>query len=104
DTSKSGDIWSYGGFANFRVFPDMLVGGGFNYASFQNLHLNTATNSYDKSSNSQYFVAAQYLVNRQLFVKVRRGHGKTHFDFSFSNMAPYDDDMFSVRVRLMYLF
>lgn len=104
DTSKSGDIWSYGGFANFRVFPDMLVGGGFNYASFQNLHLNTATNQYDKSSNAQYFVAAQYLVHKQLFVKVVAGYAKTHFDFSFSNMAPYDDDMFSVRLRMMYLF
>jgi signal transduction histidine kinase len=31
-------------------------------------------------------------------------YAKTHFDFSFSNMVPYDDDMFSVRVRLMYLY
>ena len=37
-------------------------------------------------------------------MKVVGGYAKTHFDFSFSNMASYDDDMFSVRVRLMYLY
>ena len=42
-------------------------------------------------------------VARQ-FVKLVGGYAKTHFDFSFSNMVPYDDDMFSVRLRLMYLY
>ena len=43
----------------------------------------------DKSSNTQAFVALQYLVHHQLFVKVVGGYAKTHFDFSFSNaMAP----------------
>ncbi len=104
DTGKSGDIWSYGGFLNFRPFGDMLIGTGANYASFTNLHVNTTTGQYDKSTNTQYFLALQYLVYHQLFVKVVGGYAKTHFDFSFDNMAPYDDDMFSVRLRLMYLY
>jgi len=104
DTSRSGDLVSYGGFMNIHPFGDLLIGAGANYASFQNLHVNTTTNQKDKSSNTQYFLAIQYLVYHQLFVKVVGGYAKTHFDFSFNNMAPYDDDMFSVRVRLMYLY
>jgi hypothetical protein len=102
-TDKSGDIWSYGGFLNVHPFGDLLIGTGLNYASFTNLHKN-ASGQGDKSTNTQTFLAVQYLVYHQLFVKVVGGYAKTHFDFSFSNMAPYDDDMFSVRVRLMYLY
>ena len=57
----------------------------------------------DQATNTQYFLALQYLVKHQLFVKVVGGYAKTHYDFSFSSMT-YDDDMFSVRVRLMYLY
>jgi len=104
ETTTSGDTTSYGGFANIRPFGDMLIGAGANYTTFTNLHLNTANNEYDTSSNTQYFLALQYLVHRQLFVKVVGAYAKSHFDLSFSNMASYDDDMFSVRVRLMYLY
>jgi hypothetical protein len=104
DTGRSGDIVSYGGFINFRPFNDVLIGGGYNFASFTNLHLNTATNEYDESTNQQSFLALQYLVNKQLFVKLVGGYAKTHFDLSFSSMTSYDDDMFSARLRLMYLY
>jgi hypothetical protein len=104
DSGKSGDIVSYGGFLNARLLPDLLLGLGANFATFTNLHLNASTGQNDKSTNAQYFVALQYLVYHQLFLKVVGGYAKTHFDFSFSNMTPYDDDMYSVRVRLMYLY
>jgi hypothetical protein len=52
DTSKSGDIWSYGGFVNFRPFTDMLIGAGGNFASFANLHVN-ANNQHDQATNTQ---------------------------------------------------
>jgi hypothetical protein len=100
----SGDVLSYGGFLNVRPFDGMLIGTGANYTSFTNLHTNTSANANDKSTNTQYFVALQYLVNRQLFVKLVGGYAKTRFDFSFNNMLPYEDDMFSVRLRLMYLY
>jgi hypothetical protein len=102
DTSHSGDTWSYGGFVNLRPMTDMLIGAGYNFASFTNLHQNT-NGQNDQATNSQYFLALQYLVGHQLFVKVVGGYAKTHYDFSFSTMT-YDDDMFSVRVRLMYLY
>jgi hypothetical protein len=104
DTGKSGDIWSYGGFVNIRPFGEMLVGAGANFASFTNLHYNTVTMENDKSTNSQYFLAVQYLVYHQLFVKVVTGYAKTHFDRAFTSQNSYDDDMFSIRLRLMYLY
>jgi hypothetical protein len=103
DTSRSGDVWSYGGFLNFRPgITDMLVGAGANFTSFTNLHQNTNLQN-DKQTNTQYFLALQYLVHHQLFVKVVGGYAKTHYDYSFSAMT-YDNDMFSVRLRLMYLY
>jgi len=104
NTGRSGDIWSYGGFVNLKVMEDLLIGGGANYASFVNLHFNAITMENDKSTNAQYFVALQYLVYHQLFVKVVGGYAKTHFDRAFSSQNSYDDDMMSVRVRLMYLY
>jgi hypothetical protein len=104
NTGLSGNELSYGGFVNARVIPNMLVGAGFNYANFSNLHFNSATGQNDTSTNTQYYLAVQYLVYNQLFVKLVGGYAKSHFDYSFSNMAPYDDDMFSVRLRVMYLY
>lgn len=103
DRTRSGNETSYGGFLNARVFDDFLVGVGGNYAAFHNLHQN-AEGEYDRSTNTQYFVAIQYLVFHQLFLKLVGGYAKSHFEYSFSNMAPYDDDMYSVRLRAMYLF
>ena len=44
------------------------------------------------------------MVHRQLFVKLVGGYAKTRFDFRVDNVVPYDDDVFSVRLRLMYLY
>ena len=104
NTGLSGNELSVGGFVNARIIPNLLVGAGGNYATFSNLHFNTATGQNDTSTNTQYYLAVQYLVYSQLFVKLVAGYAKSHFDYSFSNMAPYDDDMFSVRLRVMYLF
>jgi hypothetical protein len=104
NSGLSGNEISYGAFVNARVMPGMLVGAGWNYASFVNLHFNAATGQYDTSTNTQYYIAAQYLVFNQLFLKLVAGYAKSHFDYSFSNMNPYDDDMFSIRLRAMYLF
>jgi hypothetical protein len=103
DPAQSGDIVSYGGFLNARPIADMLIGLGGNFASFTNLHMN-ADGTKDRSTNSQYFVALQYLVRRQLFVKLVGGYAKTRFDDRVAGAVPYDDDAFNVRLRLMYLY
>ena len=103
DVGQSGDIVSYGGFLNARPFADMLIGLGGNFASFTNLHMN-ADGTKDHSTNSQYYVALQYLVRRQLFVKLVGGYAKTRFDDRVTGAIPYEDDAFNVRLRLMYLY
>ena len=85
------------------LMTDMLIGGGCNYASFQNLHQNTA-GQLDKSSNTQYFLALQYLVLRPAVREGRRRLRQDPLRLQLQHHGPYDDDMFSVRVRLMYLF
>src|SRR5262249_4933714 len=104
DTSKSGDIWSFGGFLNARLFEDALIGVGANYTSFANLHVNTATGEKDTTTNAQYFVALQYLGDPPAVVKVGGRYAKKPLGPSFSNMSSVDDDMVSGRIRLMYLY
>ncbi len=100
DNGQSGDRKSYGGFVDVvplpGILPDLMFGGGLNYATFHNLFL-------ESSSNLQWYVAGQYLFYRQLYVKLVVGYAKSHFDNKVTS-APYDDDMFSARLRVMYLF
>jgi hypothetical protein len=108
DSGRSGNILSVGGFFNarppLRIFRDWLVGGGANYVTFENLHTNSVTMANDKSTNLQTFLAVQYLVGRQLFVKLVGAYAKSHFEPAFSSMVPYNDTMTGVRLRVMYLF
>jgi hypothetical protein len=105
--SQSGNKYSFGGFANAAPFhgvlPSLLFGLGANFTSFHDLNVNASTGSYERSTNLQMFFAAQYLCYRQLFVKAVFGYAKSHFE-NVNTLNPYDDDMLSLRVRLMYLF
>jgi hypothetical protein len=103
DNGASGNTLSVGGFLTGQLIKDLLLGLGVNYVTFENLHLNSR-GVHDKSSNLQTFVAVQYLVGRQLFVKLVGAYAKSHFEPAFSTMDPYDDTMTSLRLRVMYLF
>jgi hypothetical protein len=105
--SQSGNKYSFGGFANAAPFhgflPNFLIGGGANFTSFHDLNVNASTGSYEQSTNLQMFLAVQYLCYKQLFIKAVLGYAKSHFE-NENTLNPYDDDMYSLRVRLMYLF
>lgn len=100
DEGQSGDRRSYGGFIDAvplaGIWPDLMIGAGVNYATFHNLFA-------ESSSNLQWYGAVQYLFYKQLYVKLVGGYAKSHFDNRVTS-TPYDDDMFSVRIRLQYLF
>ena len=106
DYGASGNRTSFGGFVDVapspRALPNLLLGAGANYATRHNL-LMDADGNYERSTSLQAFVAVQYMFYRQLFVKVVGGYAKSRFE-SQATPSPYDDDMFSVRVRLMYLY
>ena len=103
---KSGNQYSFGGFIDATpvpTLPNLMFGAGGNYTSFHDLNTNASTGSYDINSNLQTFIAAQYLFYKQLYVKVVGSYAKSHFA-NENSLTPYDDDMFSVRVRLMYIY
>jgi hypothetical protein len=105
DPNSSGNKLSYGGFLNVAPVPalrDLLIGIGGNYTTFHNLYTPTGETTYQHERNLQTYLAVQYLVYKQLFVKLVGGYAKSHFENI--NTGNYDDDMFSVRLRAMYLF
>ena len=106
DPQTSGNKYSYGGFLNLAPLPgnpDLLIGVGGNYAYFHNLYSPNAGEPFQHFTNLQSYLAVQYLVHKQLFVKVVGGYAKSHLE-NTSTGAPYDDDQFSVRLRVMYLY
>jgi hypothetical protein len=104
DTTATAETSSIGAFANARVITDLLVGAGINYVSSGNEHLNPQTMFNDFATNTQTFLAVQYLVMKQLFVKLVGAYANSRFERSFSAAAPYNDEMFSARLRVLYLF
>jgi len=100
--SASGDRLSVGGFIDVAPLPaqlpNLLLGAVVNYATFQNILMDP-----ERSTNRQQYIAVQFLFYKQLYLKVVGGYAKSHFENQASKPA-YDDDMFSLRVRLQYLF
>ena len=82
----------------------MLIGGGRQLRELPQPAPQHRDDQYDQSSNTQYFVARPV---PRLTPAVREGRRRLREDAistSASAPVPYDDDMFSVRVRLMYLY
>ncbi len=104
DTTKTAQLSSIGMFVNARVIEDVLVGAGVNYVSTANEHFNTSTGYADFATNTQTFVAVQYLLWKQLFVKLVGAYANSRFEQSYNTSRPYNDQMFSARLRVLYLF
>jgi hypothetical protein len=109
DLGASGNRLSYGGFIDVspipNLLPNLLLGAGGNYTTAHNLTADptTTTHQFETSTNTQFYVAAQYLFFKEFYLKVVGGYAKSRFQ-NINTANPYDDDMFSVRVRVMYLF
>jgi len=105
-TNRSGDTLSYGGFLNARplaFIPNLLLGAGWNYTKSTVLAEATA-GTHNNTSNTQSFLAIQYLAGGQLFIKLVAGYARTSFSTPGAIMEGYDNDQYSIRLRLMYLF
>jgi hypothetical protein len=106
DPALSGDRYSFGGFVDVSplpaALPYLLIGGGANYATNHNL-IKDNEGHFENSTSLQSFLAVQYLFYKQLYFKVVAGYAKSHFE-NKATTTPYDDDMFSLRIRLQYLF
>jgi hypothetical protein len=106
DTAKSYDKLSLGGFLNARlVIPDLILGLGANRVRLTDTHLDATTNELGHFNNFQSFVALQYLIAKQLFIKVVGAYATADFNPSFTNgVTPHSNTMYSGRVRLTFLF
>jgi hypothetical protein len=109
DIDASGNRLSMGGFVDAvplpAQVPNLMLGAGGNYATLHNLRplMGTSGPPFEQSTNLQVYVSAQYLFYRQLYLKFVGGYAKSHFE-NQQTPTPYNDDMFSLRVRLMYLY
>ena len=116
DATQSFTVTSVGGFANLRVgslarlhmLDDLLLGGGFNWTTKYDGY-RVGSNDVDYMAHLQAFGAIQYLLAKQLFIKVVFAYARADLDPSGSHdpgqgAMNYSNTMFSTRLRLMYLY
>ncbi len=96
DATGSTTDTDFGGFLNGMVAPDLIVGVGANYD-------NESDQAQGKFTQLQAFGALQYLIHKQLFVKLVGAYAKAHIAPN-PNTVSWDNTMISGRIRLMYLF
>ncbi len=95
---------SVGGFANVRVCELCLVGLGVHYTAQTNSNLVAPSTVDDFTSQLQGFVAFQYLLAGQLFIKPEVAYARAYFQPSDPNVSTWNNSMLNLRVRLMYLY
>jgi len=103
DTSTD-DTYSVGGFANVRIIPDLLVGGGINYTYLVDQNYQPSAGRNDRYDQWQPFGALQYLLFKQLFVKGVFAYAKADINPIPMVSQPSTNEMWSFRLRLEYLF
>ena len=95
DTAGSVKDLDVGGFANFRLADGLVVGGGVN----DNQETDEQAGSF---AHVQAFGAVQYLVLKQLYIKLVGAYAIGHL--APGGVPAWNNTMESGRVRLMYLF
>jgi hypothetical protein len=95
--------YSFGGFANVRIVPDLLLGVGANLTKLHDLHYDQSVNDNGRFDHFQAFVALQYLLLKQLYIKVVGAYAKANFHPTF-NEPIFANTMWSGRLRFEFLF
>ena len=94
---------SMGGFANVsngsHKHP-LVFGLGSVYTTYEDQFLQDG--KVDKYWQLQNFVAVQYVAFQQLYIKLVGGYARGHWDTA--EPLVYDDEMYSVRLRLALYF
>ncbi|HEX7508597.1 MAG TPA: hypothetical protein VF550_17625, partial [Polyangia bacterium] len=93
-----------GGFGNLRLAKLWLLGVGANWTAQTDSFHNTAGSTPDYSAHLQGFLALQYMLKGQLFIKAVLGYARADFQDTNPEVAIWSNYMYSARVRLMYLF
>jgi hypothetical protein len=103
DEAGSSTTWSAGGFANGRIIDGLLVGCGLNYTYLEDIHLDRKVGRTDRYAHWQGFGAVQYLLFKQLYIKLVVAYAKADFAPVFDKPI-FKNEMFSGRIRFLYLF
>ncbi len=104
DLRRSYTTKSLGGFANLRLADGLLAGAGANWTTQLDGYLATGSTANDYTTHLQGFLALQYLLARQLYIKAVFAYARAKFQPSDINVPVWNNDMYSGRIRLMYLY
>ena len=104
DFAKSYTTKSFGGFANVRVADGWLAGVGANWTTQLDEYMATGSSANDYTTHLQGFAALQYLLAGQLYIKAVFAYARAKFQASDTGVPVWNNDMYSGRIRLMYLY
>lgn len=103
DPDGSFTQWTVGGFLNVSPLPDLVVGFGAHFTDWTNLKKNDL-GQFGHQTNLASFGAVQFLVRKQLYVKLIGAYDKGVREDLQGGTTRVAQTMFSGRVRFMYLF
>jgi hypothetical protein len=95
DPLGSVTTWSAGGFANGRIIENLVLGGGINMVT-------ETDQSAGEFKVRQVFGALQYVLGGRIYIKAVVASANANMGKGGSE--PYDNNMISGRLRLMYLY
>jgi hypothetical protein len=109
DMALSYTTKSVGGFANLRLADLWLAGAGANWTQQTDSYRADGSKANDYTTHLQGFLALQYLLAGQLFIKAEAGLARAYFQPSEQPIPPdvnniWSNYMYSGRIRLMYLY
>jgi hypothetical protein len=102
--AASDTIYSFGAFLNWSPFvQELLVGFGYDYTYLEDQHFQPALGRNGKFREQQGFVALQYVLWKQLFIKAVGAYAKADIAPTFA-VPLFSNYMASGRLRLEFLF
>jgi hypothetical protein len=105
DAGGSLHSYSLGGFANARVLPGVLVGGGFDYTFKEDTNFDTNLHRDNTFDHWQGFGAVQWTLWDQIMMKFVIAYAQANQNPTpLIAPAVFRNEMASGRLRLMYLF
>jgi len=95
--------YSAGGFANARIWRDVLIGGGINYTYWVDSFYDPNLHREDSANQLQPYGAVQYTLWDHLLIKGVFAYAKGESNSIPKQGVVYDSEMWSFRLRLEYL-
>ena len=91
-------------FANVRLADGWLGGLGANWTEQLDSYVADQSSVNNYTAHLQGFAAAQYALAGRLYIKAVLAYARAKFQPSELSVAVWNNEMYSGRVRLMYLF